>query len=195
MIKHILLILLLATSASAQDLPALFNVTGVSANDSLNVRSRPNTTGTVLSKLPANATNIEVIQTTQDGKWGQINAGETTGWTSMRYLTASTPSPNFPPNQATCFGTEPFWTLTLQNGQASFSNMGEDEKTYTIHGSQLSANRTDTAKLDLNSRDRSSTALITRQLCNDGMSDRTFGLRIDVLSSDQVYSGCCSLAP
>ena len=73
MIRTFLILLLLATTATAQDLPALFNVTGVSANDSLNVRANPTTNAPVIGKLTHSAQNIEVVQTSQDGKWAQIN--------------------------------------------------------------------------------------------------------------------------
>ena len=43
------------------------------------------------------------------------------------------------------------------------------------------------------------TAMIGRNQCSDGMSDRAYGLGIDLLVTDKtalkVYSGCCSVAP
>lgn len=191
MIRTFLILLLLATTATAQDLPALFNVTGVSANDSLNVRANPTTNAPVIGKLTHSAQNIEVVQTSQDGKWGQINIGETAGWTSMRYLTAQNPNSSWPPETLSCYGTEPFWNAEITPGSIQISNPSEQGQTLPIQSRQTSQNRTDRAALITS--DASIT--LSRTLCNDGMSDRTFGITIDILRGTTLLSGCCTLTP
>ena len=45
--------------------------------------------------------------------------------------------------------------------------------------------------------DVTATAVLTRTACSDGMSDRAFGLRLELILSEadgrNLLSGCCSL--
>ena len=122
--RRLLLILtLLATPALAQsNLPLLYTVTGVAANDTLNVRDSPNAGAPDVGDLQPNAT-VEIMRLSADGKWGLVETNDAVGWVSMRFM-ALTPNttgngtdlPSGLPRHITCNGAEPFWELTLDNG-------------------------------------------------------------------------------
>ena len=57
----LLLALALPSGAAAKGLPALHDVTGVAADDVLNVRARPDASAPVLGALTPDATGVEVV--------------------------------------------------------------------------------------------------------------------------------------
>ncbi|WP_137700988.1 COG3650 family protein [Marimonas lutisalis] len=184
------LLFLLPVSALAQTYPALHDVTGVAANDVLNIRAEPSGSAGKIGALAHNATNVEVIRTS--GSWGLVTAGERSGWVSMRYLARQPDGDYALTRTLACYGTEPFWNLSITQGtRATFTAMGGDPVQIPVGLLQRSANRTDRFVL----RGGAMTAIIARAACSDGMSDREFGLTIDLLSDARgtLYSGCCSL--
>ncbi|MDQ2090371.1 SH3 domain-containing protein [Marimonas arenosa] len=187
-----LLLLLLPGLARAQEFPALFDVTGVASNDVLNVRAEPNASAEKIGALAFDATDVEVIR--RAGGWGLVNSGERSGWVSMRFLAAQQGGDYALSRLLTCFGTEPFWNLEITQGDlARFSAPNQGVAHYTVGLLQRSVNRTDRFVL-LGGR---LVAVISRTSCNDGMSDRNYGLAIDLLPDVEtgaaLYSGCCSL--
>lgn len=189
-----LLFMLCASVATAATelYPSLFNVSGVSANDVLNVRAAPNGQAAIVGTLAANARNIEVVAD-QNG-WGRINVGEQSGWVSMRYLTGTMRLTGSPAPITTCYGTEPFWGINMTMGAVIFDQPGAADETFQV-----------TQTVDASTLTRSGlagdgfSAIIRTEMCNDGMSDRTFGLSIDALKRTpdgwMQYSGCCSIQP
>lgn len=189
----VLACLALPVAVQAQDFPALFDVSGVAADDVLNVRIGPSASTDLLGALSHDATRIEVIRA--EGNWGLINIGETTGWASLRYLAPSAAQPSLAYPQS-CFGTEPFWSL--RNGdEMVFERMGEAVlRADPIDGGPASGSLGRFFALGT-SEDTRLTAVISSEACSDGMSDREFGLSVDLLvengGSRSLYSGCCSL--
>ncbi len=196
MIRFVLLFLLWPFVALADPFPALFNVTGVAANDTLNVRAQPNGSAEKRGALAHNAENIEVTATNDAGTWGRVNLGESSGWVSMRYLARHEDNPDYALAHAlTCFGTEPFWSAVITQGQGVTIRTPETQ--IDISGAGLivpASGRTDLYALGF----ADSSAQVRRAECNDGMSDRMFGLQIGLfLRHDQsatLYAGCCSIA-
>lgn len=198
MIRAACLLVLCGTagSAIAQDiaLPALFDVTGVAADDSLNIRARGSVDAAILGTLPPDATGIEVIALV-DG-WALINAGEQSGYVRDSFLTAQ-PNPDWfaLQSQMTCLGTEPFWALAIDPALQTV--------TFTSPDTGWNAAITTTwpgAVWQPRSALETTAGFITLgpALCVDGMSDRVFGIFADIYLSGQGagrYSGCCSLAP
>lgn len=197
----------LAFPVSAQTLPALYDVVNVDSNDTLNIREEPSTDASIWSELAFNARDIEVVEISQDGRWGLINAGETTGWVSMRYL-APVPAPEWftPEARLTCVGTEPFWSFSINSpnpAQATFSAMAEDiTRSFSVdwHSGQvarpfiaigLGGTRSDQPGAFF--------AVIRHEACHVGMSDQNFGLDIDLFFHGEEgasgYEGCCSVRP
>lgn len=192
---------LLAGPLQAQTLPALYNVSGVAENDTLNVRTGPGTDHEVIGKLPPDATDIEVVDINGDGDWGLINIGDRAGWVALRYMTRGPGQPETGlPRGLSCAGTEPFWSFSLlSDGKAEFARPEEETVTFGSIQTVTSANRTDRHALFADGGSMVVTAMIGRNSCSDGMSDRAYGLGIDLLVTDKaevhVYSGCCSVAP
>ncbi len=189
---------LLSPAAFADSFPALYDVSGVASNDVLNIRARPSGSGDLTGSLAHDAQGVEIVRLSDSGTWGLVNAGESAGWVSMRYM-ARRPGqdPSSYPLPAQCFGTEPFWDLSLtatslvfntMDGQAVNLVLAFPSRTNTYSGSYAFLGYADPG---------TSTGIIRRAACSDGMSDREFGLSVDFLyqhpSGLLHYSGCCSL--
>ncbi|QUJ76143.1 SH3 domain-containing protein [Sulfitobacter albidus] len=194
-----MLCVLWPATLSAQDLPALYSVTGVAQNDTLNVRSAPSASAEIIGTLAPNATDIEITATSENGKWARLNAGERSGWAAHAFLTENKPAAPI----TACFGTEPFWTLKTKDGESWRWITPETDSPDAV---QLAApipsqNRTDRFALTGNFADFEGpvTAIVHRTTCSDGMSDRLYGLGIDLLLTDSgtpiLLSGCCTVAP
>ncbi|WP_162685512.1 SH3 domain-containing protein [Roseovarius amoyensis] len=196
----ICLLMLMPAVAAAQALPALYDVTGVAVHDTLNVRAGPSTRFEVLAKLPSDAAGIEVVDTDVSGEWGLINIGEGSGWVALDYMARRPGQPGDRlPNDLICSGTEPFWSFRLTPDDKATFTRDETETALPSVLTVQSENRTDRAALFADGGAVVVTAVLGRALCSDGMSDRAYGLGIDLLVTDKaevrVYSGCCSIAP
>lgn len=192
------LLLLVPAFVSAQSLPAIYDVSGVADNDTLNVRAGPSTDYDIIDKLPPDAKGIEVVDSDNDGEWGLINVGEQAGWVALRYMARQPGQPDTGlPNNLACSGTEPFWSFNLADGKAEMK-WPETAIPFADVLIVPSENRTDRHALFADAGDTVITAMIGRNQCSDGMSDRAYGLGIDLLVTDKtalkVYSGCCSIA-
>jgi len=184
--------------------PALYDVVGVSASDRLNVRTGPGAKFRRVGSFAHNQINIEVVATTADGRWGMVNTDGTNGWASMRFLARAGAPADPLPDPLSCYGTEPFWSVTFTGGEAvaDWSPMGlsDGPVTYPRYWSALPSNRGNTAvAIQLPRADDAIRAVgfVRMALCSDGMSDQSFGYMIDlILSGDgrQVVSGCCSVS-
>lgn len=196
MIRFVIVFLLWPIVALADPFPALFNVTGVAANDTLNVRAFPDGSAEKRGAFAHNAQDIEVTALNDSGTWGRVNLGEGSGWVSMRYLQRHDDNPDYALAHAlTCFGTEPFWSADITQGQAVTIRTPESQ--IDIPGAGLfvpASGRTDLYAINF----ADSSAQVRRAACSDGMSDRAFGLQIGLfLHHDQsatLYAGCCSIA-
>lgn len=204
MIRAVAFSLLLSGSgvAAQESWPDLFDVKGVAANDVLNVRNTPSTNAGIIGALRADTKNIEVIETDFSMRWGRINIDDGTGWVSLTYLhRQSSDETGAMPAIRTCHGTEPFWSLSLDGtGNVHFTTPDAEPQTGAVALHQTSLNRPDRHAFSAQLSDISIIALVARSLCGDGMSDRAYGLSIDLLLNDsgadpRLLSGCCSLLP
>lgn len=206
-----LLLSALPAWATVDGWPALHDVTGVAADDVLNIRSEPGAAGDVIGSFAPDATGIEVIRPNDDLTWGLVNHGEGTGWVSLTYL-ARHPGQwdgRFPAIRR-CFGTEPFWNLAVSGAEVTLSGVDIPQDQGLISGNFSSLARRD--RFALKGFIRSSDAgpldmVLTLHVaaCNDGMSDRDYGIGVDMLLTDpqssdgtrpaHLYSGCCSIQP
>lgn len=191
--------------ATQDQWPALFDVTGVAADDVLNIRTDPDATSDIIATLAPDATRVEVIRPNERESWGMVNAGERTGWVSLAFLQRRAGQwLGAHPRITSCFGTEPFWSLDLQNENALAWRTPEIE----IAGGRIEArlasgNRRDrhglSARFSFGKEATEISAITALQVCTDGMSDRAYGISVDVLMTGvegtALYSGCCTLAP
>lgn len=190
-----------ATWATQDAWPALFDVQGVAVDDVLNIRAAPNAEAPIIGQLRHDATDVEVISPNSRHSWGLINSGEETGWVSLAYLVRQPRQwlGSFPDVRA-CYGTEPFWSLgrdgqgALTWDEPGLSTSGTETQTWS------SGNRRDrhafSGRFD-GTGPREVFAVLSLQSCRDGMSDRLFGISVDLLIGDlegaEMLSGCCSL--
>ncbi|MEM7731738.1 MAG: SH3 domain-containing protein [Pseudomonadota bacterium] len=142
------LLLVVPTAALAQGLPALYDVVGVSENDTLNVRVGPSTQFDIVSKLPPDAEGLEVVDLDKTGEWGLINIEEMSGWVSLTFMKRQAGQvEDGLPRAFACYGTEPSWSFDVAPDlSASFKEPSADGTRQTQIGSLVvvpSANRTD----------------------------------------------------
>lgn len=195
-----LLCALLPAAVPADGVPALHDVTDVAAGDVLNVREAPDAGAAIVGTLAPDARGIEVVEE-QEG-WGRITVdAERSGWASLRFLSPRTGAA-FPEHaHMRCFGTEPFWSVRLSQGEtAAFSALGQaapEERRFSV-GTVLSGYGPAGPFVVLGDGTAGRlTVALERRVCSDGMSDALYGLGATVVIGAQdaleVWSGCCSL--
>lgn len=203
MIRVLMFLVGLGGSAAVADQwPALYDVSGVKADDVLNIRAAPSTGAEIVGTLQADAKNIEVVAADSENGWGMVNAGEGTGWVSLAYLTPGVQAGTgaFPAIRS-CYGTEPFWSLSLDaDGGLGFTTPDSDPQTGTTRSHWTSLNRPDRHGFSARLGETEVIGLVSQSACNDGMSDRAYGLTLDLLLGGsnpdlRHLSGCCSLLP
>ena len=193
MIRALLLALLTALATPALATPTLYDVTGVSANDVLNIRAEPSARARIVGTLPANARGLEVVDTGPNG-WLRIYDGTRTGWVNGRYLVraAAVAAP-----QLTCLGTEPFWSLTRFDNTLTYDTPEAAPRALTLRAGLtdgLNPVRTQ-AMIAGDGRGRL-TAVLRSEQCSDGMSDEVYPLGVTVIldgsgQSSRLLTGCC----
>ena len=196
MIKHLALALLCATPAFAQDLPAHFVTNGVAANDTLNVRAMPGASAPIIGEYGPYTLNIEVIRTSNDGKWGFVGLGEQNGWVAMRYLEPSNHQDVYAfPRPITCSGTEPFWNLNVTVRGDEYQEMGDSRRDLNLINESTARNGAIAVFEEGPTLNR--TLIVQKGYCSDGMSDREFGWKATLFNEapdgNSVQSGCCTL--
>lgn len=191
-----LLALLIPISAWADSFPARFQVTGVAADDILNIRAAPIASAEIRGKLRPFAINVEVLHLSHDGKWGMVSTGESNGWVSMRYLEPRpSADPHAIPRPFTCSGTEPFWTLAMTPRGAEFSEPDTPREDLN-EGFEGVADAGYFANFDQGPY-ISYVLMAERAMCGDGMSDREFGfsarLFVETPDGNRFLRGCCTM--
>lgn len=185
-------------TAFGQTLPALYDVDGVAVRDTLNVRTGPSTEFEIIDKLAPDAEGLEVVDLDKSGEWGLINVEEQSGWVSLQFMRRQAGQPDQGlPRAFSCYGTEPFWSFEVEPNLSAMFEEPEQKTEIDALVVVPSRNRTDRHALFGDGGDRIFTTLVGHNQCFDGMSDRTYGLSIDLLVTDEagvnVYSGCCSV--
>lgn len=193
----ILLSVVAAVPGAAQDLPALYDVVGVAADDVLNLREAPSAGAAILGHLAPDARGIEVMAI--EGDWAQVNLDEGRAHAALRYLQAQD-GPGWAALQLPlrCFGTEPFWSISVEPA---------------LDVAALSRPDTTTRMLELGPRwpwgdlgaapsaglaMRDGFLMLRGESCSDGMSDREYGIAADLFlagATAERLRGCCSLQP
>jgi uncharacterized membrane protein len=197
MIRLVLLFIALSLPLQAQEFPAFHSVTGVAANDVLNIRSRPDAGAPIIGMLAPTATGVEVVATV--GNWAVVNSGEGAGYASMTYLSrAAGPDWNALQTPLSCLGTEPFWSLEIDPaaGETRFSTpedpSPDPDPITALWPAEPWAQAAGVGLTD-------GLAVLTGAECSDGMSDRRYGIAVDILrngpTGETRATGCCRLTP
>ena len=187
----------LAGGLAAEGYPALHDVSGVSANDVLNVRAGPGAKNPVVGTLAPDARDVEVIRV--EGNWGLVNTSESTGWASLKFLERQFDG-DLPNGQRLgCFGTEPFWGLNIRQGQTAVLNTPDSPVGEVFGVGLFQRAYAPLTKYVLlgEGGGRELAVVVTQAYCDDGMSDREYGYDATVIVSGAngpVLSGCCSLS-
>ena len=180
-------------------LPALYDVTGVATDDVLNVREKASSASPIINTLAPNQRNVEVVDISNDGRWGLVGFPEGSGWVSMRYMARQPDqNPRYLPRPLNCSGTEPFWGLRIGNQTAQFEIMGNPALTFTPVWEDIPIGMQAVSyAVKMQGSNEDITAIISRNQCSDGMSESVYGFGIDLIisgqSGNQYYTGCCSL--
>ncbi len=191
----------LAGPAGAQTiLPTLYDVTGVRANDVLNIRAMPDASSSILSELPHDAKGVEVVDARAG--WARVNTFERSGWVNMRYLRERPDvwKTGEIPATLNCLGTEPFWTLR-QVGTSIVYETPEQSRPLQRRAVVDNPARREPARSIIAGDDNGRlTVVLTPGQCTDGMSDRFFGLTATLLfegagQSSRMENGCCRITP
>lgn len=191
----LLLVIPTVSQAGFVNLPAIFEVTGVASNDTLNVHEHPDASSRDIGDLLPRE-QVEVTVFDASGKWARILWVEGNGWIARRYL-AEVPQfgDNFSgmPVGLYCSGTEPFWSadITPEN-RFNFNRMGESSQQMSIQNSSMSLNMYgsnyafDTPRF---------VGFLRRAACSDGMSELDYGWSLDLFQkgSGNLLSGCCTM--
>ncbi len=189
---------LAATAPRADTLPMLYDVTEVGAGDVLNIRAAPEASAAIIGTLAPDAQGVEVVAQNASGTWGQINTGERAGWANLRHLAARgvhIDNYNLPVGLS-CYGTEPFWSLSNTNGALHYQALDGPAQALDIWIAQDSGSAADLRRMILMAGiGGPATAFLYPAACNDGMSDRAFGLSVSLMTAPDapMLSGCCSL--
>lgn len=203
MIRLILAIFIACLSAlpiAAQEYPALHDVMGVAGNDVLNIRSAPSASSAIVGSLGPYQTGVEIVASDRTGKWGLVNANDTSGWISLRYMNRAQQGYWLDlTHSLSCSGTEPFWSLSLGGNRALFGRNGQST-TYSLLAKTRSANNPTKAgftAVTSTVNPSSISGFIAAQSCSDGMSDRQYGITLDLMLQKNagmtLLTGCCTL--
>lgn len=196
MIRLLFLILwLTAPALLAEDYPALHAVSGVAADDVLNIREKPDAGSAIIGALAPNATGVEVLGIS--GTWALVNTAEGSGYAALRFLVREPgPAWNALQTPLICLGTEPFWSLEIEPvaGKAKLVP-SDDLNGYLLKIKELwpATLAAPAAALSLDE----GMVVLTPAVCSDGMSDRSYGISVDMFLEQPEtlrLSGCCLLA-
>lgn len=187
--------------------PGFYRVTGVAAGDVLNIRPEPGGGGDPLGEFAPGAAPIEVLEVQSAGgsEWGRVLASDANGWVAMKFLEpfeVARIEGTAIPDGLVCMGTEPFWNAKVSAGEGlRFADMDQNETVMPVTKAMNAIGRMHRfAVLASDGKTRATAILGTNESCSDGMSDRDFGWRMDLLLErdgdgeyPQLYEGCCRL--
>ncbi len=204
-------LLTLHTPAIAGDFPRLYQVTGVAADDVLNVREAPDASSAIIGGIAPDFMHIEVTATSADMRWGQVNFHEFSGWVAMRYMQDMGNPPWWELRRPLfCSGTEPFWHAIIDadtSGGMEFSGLDMDTQNFQYDWlrDDTGYGTPDSPKgiiANFVNTDRRAVAVLNTTTCGDGMSDQSFGISAQItlsvddpgnMHANETYYGCCSL--
>jgi len=190
-----------AAHAQSLILPEVFAVSGVAANDTLNVRQAPSGRSADIGDIFPNQL-VEVIALNENQQWGQIIWQEGNGWISMQYL-APIERPHMldsvMPLGISCSGNEPFWSAVIQpNQMLTFTDYSAANQTAVAQPIRQSTSAIGMQPFSFAFVAGSFTGLLERAQCSDGMSDISYGWQLRLLNRSsaglQLRIGCCKAA-
>lgn len=174
--------------------PVVFRVTGVAADDVLNVRAEPSASSAIIGDVGTSGAMVEVVDEDPQARWGRVVHGEGNGWVSLAYLAPAeieTIGTTAIPAGLHCSGTEPFWSLWLGPREAAFETPEVGPAAVPVKTAVTAAGRIGFPAA-VTAGDM--TAVVRPMACSDGMSDRLYGWTVDVIRGGVLHTGCCGIA-
>lgn len=195
--------LVLAPTSGHADLPdpALrYRIVDVAAGDRLNVRAQPGVEADALGALVPGAENLVVTGSVVEAggaQWWEIVFVEgyfSRGWVNGRYLAPMDGQEPETGYALVCGGNEPFWSLDLGDGQATFST--PDDKALSLNAGPwvMASGQAGRFAVELERDGALGHAAIWREssFCSDGMSDIRHPFGVILIRPDgEVLAGCC----
>jgi uncharacterized membrane protein len=181
------LIALLLAILPAGAVESFYEVTGVSAGDVLNIRSRPSASAPKVGAYGPRANGIRIYR--RAGSWalvGRIGHRFPDGWVNARFLRRTVTDHRVPlPLQ--CLGTEPFWSVTIHTPRrATYSDPETAGRVFRV-SDFLRIGRDARFRLGVAARSR-----IEARACSDGMSDTVYPYTARIrLPGGAALEGCC----
>ncbi|MDD2868291.1 SH3 domain-containing protein [Neomegalonema sp.] len=186
--------------------PRYARVSGVPANDTLKVRAEPRAQAQQLGELRPESNTLEVLETNADESWSRILWQGGDAWVSSRYLSPVEPARirgSRAPVGLHCSGTEPFWSLKIEDERTLSFSSPENPAGTRLGLSSVSPSPNGDATLfnALPAGPERFTAIIAPAQCSDGMSEATYGWRVDLIRAlegpgappPSLFGGCCRL--
>jgi uncharacterized membrane protein len=187
--------------ANAQD----YAVTGVAADDRLNIRAGIDTVqhfsdAPVVTSIAPDATGIAATGRSvslHDVRWLELRHGGATGWANARYLRLETLFPAAIGYR--CGGTEPFWDITFDETGGRISGLSlSGEVALRLDGVAYAVGRPDVHVYHFTGRSDGQRYTAIQSFegdCSDGMSDYLYAWELYLLGLDPaggVFHACCS---
>jgi uncharacterized protein YraI len=177
-------------------LPAIFSVHNVPANDSLNIRNAPQTSGTVLMQAQ-NGIALAVLGMAT-ATWAKVQIGDVIGFAHADYLTRGGGTTNMFGFQlgVECIGTEPFWRITFDtDNMVRMTMVGEVAAPVPLTSTAFSPTATGYPYV-FDATPYSGE--VNLEICSDGMSDNTYPMSIQLTTPNSqgaamAVQGCCRL--
>lgn len=213
-----LVLTLAAATVSIQSVEAaelkVYSITRVPAGQSLNMRAGAGVANRVVGSIPAGESGVVATgeeQRVGRSTWARVYYAGKGGWVNKSYLTMGTPAipapPPTPPSgqpappasggniTMKCGGTEPFWDITITEGQMSVNMLDGPRYNVPVTFRQTSANNSTIAVIAGANGPNSTQAFLQKvPACSDGMSDTHYPYAATaVLNNQRVVSGCCSV--
>lgn len=172
-------------SAFAED---TYEVTGVSADDVLNIRKIPSASAPKVGEYLPRESGIRIYR--RKGNWaltGRYDPQKPDGWVHTRYLklTAAAASLQLP---VSCSGTEPFWAIVINTTEsATYSEPDRTPQDFPV--SEFSRSKQNASML----LDVGGGVAIRAGSCSDGMSDNIYPYAVQLrLPDGRQFNGCCN---
>jgi len=185
----------------------LYAVTGVDADDYLNVRQKATARSAIVTRLPHDSVGVRRLEgdaMTAGNRWWRVKWQGKQGWVNKRYLkpvsdpivaTSSSSSSKSNSKTATlhCGGNEPFWGMKITKNSLSYSPMDGQKLNLPVMFNKTSENNTSIAAIYAKQGKQQILAMLQKvSACSDGMSDIGYPYAIAVIINKQkFYSGCC----
>jgi uncharacterized membrane protein len=197
-----LLPLCLLSSLTPSEAFETYKVIGVKAGDTLTVRDEPADGGKPsewkeVGSIPADAKDVLGTGRSKlvgEQRWIEVAVGATHGWVNSKFLEGADDIADLKDETFNCFGTEPFWGLTLGPKDGNY----EDPETKT----PLTTDRVQAAtarKFPLlyrmtDAKGQKLMATVSHQTwCSDGMSDTDHAFQVLLSRDVEFMEGCCVL--